>query len=58
MRLSQAIPAIMAILLFGATLTRLSVLIRLVVVGLMIGVVLFAVFLKRREDREKPALRS
>ena len=58
MRLSQAIPVIMAILLFGAMLTRLSVLIRLVVIGLMIGVVLFAVFLKRREDREKPALRS
>ena len=58
MRLSQAIPVIIAILLFGATLTRLSVLIRLVVIGLMIGVVLFAVFLKRREDREKPALRS
>jgi len=58
MRLGQAIPVMMAILLFGATLTRLSVLIRLVVIGLMTGVVLFAVFLKRREDRGKPALRS
>jgi hypothetical protein len=58
MRSKQAVPVMMAILLFSATLTRLSFSIRLVVVGLMISVVLFAVFLKRKEDREKPASRS
>jgi len=58
MRFKHAVPVVMAILLFNATLTSLSFSIRLIVVGLMISVVLFAVFLKKKEDREKPASRS
>jgi hypothetical protein len=58
MRFKQAVPVMMWILLFNATLTSLSFSIRLTVVGLMISVVLFAVFLKKKEDREKPASRS
>jgi hypothetical protein len=54
MKLTQAVPVIMMVLIYGSTLTSLPVSIRLAVVGLMVSVVMVAVLLKRREDRAKP----
>ena len=45
-------------LLFGSTLTSLSLSVKFVLVGLMVGAVLLAVFLKRKEDSSKPASTS
>jgi hypothetical protein len=53
MKLTQAVPVIIMMLILGSTLTSLPVSIRLGVVGLMIGLVMVAGFLKRREDRGK-----
>jgi len=54
MKLKQAVPVIIMVLILGSTLTSLAFSIKLVVVGLMVSVVMVAVFLKRREDRVKP----
>ena len=58
MRLAQAVPVLIMVLILGSTLTSLPVSIRLAVVGLMVSAVMVAVFLKRREDRARPDSRS
>ena len=55
MKLTQAVPVIIMVLILGSTLTSLPVSIRLGVVGLMIGLVMVAVFFKRREGRSVSA---
>ena len=50
-KLAQAIPVLIMILPFGAQLRGLPMLVRFAVVSLMMGLVVVAVLLKRKEER-------